>query len=167
MTSLYHRPGAVLKTSSWESIHEIAVLRLLAYTNRLIGSQIPCATHHVQYNNTHCRDPNTPGTVTHALANHADRGGLLDATNTWLNNHQNRVDYMSHNLSNYLCLRHHYVTAGDYEESYTRLWANISLHDNPLTSTLAEKYTFGLHAGHPRCCSIWPSSWMVLFVFVA
>lgn len=115
------------------------------------------AAHHVQYNNVHRSDPAVNGSVTHTLAHDGQRAVFLAAATTWLNNNQNRVDYLSHNFSNYVSLLaymfrakgHHYVTAADYEESYTRLWAKISSQDSPLTSTWAQKYTVGLHAIMP------------------
>lgn len=140
-----------------EAIHELAVLRLLAYRNRLISSQLVNATHHVQYNNVHRSNPATNGSVTHTLANDGQRAVFVTAATTWLNNNQNKVDYLTHNFSNYVCLLaymfrakgHHYVTAGDYEESYTRLWAKISSQASPLTRSWAQKYTIGLHAIMP------------------
>lgn len=140
-----------------DAIYEIAVLRLLAYRNRLIASQLVNAAHHVQYNNVHRSDPAANGTITNTLDNDPQRGAFIAATKAWLNANQNKVDHLTHNFSNYVCLLaymfrakgHHYVTAADYEESYTRLWAKISAQVNPLTSSWAQRYTIGLHAIMP------------------
>lgn len=140
-----------------EAAHEIAVFRLLAYRNRLAGSQLVNANHHVQYNNVHRSDPTTLNSVTHTLDNDANRAAFVNAAKAWLNANQNKVDHITHNFSNYVCLLaymfrakgHHYVTGSDYDETYTRLWSKVSAHVNPLASTWAQRYTLGLHSIMP------------------
>ena len=61
---------------SHDGIHEIAVLRLLAYRNRLISSLLVNAAHHVQYNNVHLSDPTVLGSVTHTHSITMGRGLL-------------------------------------------------------------------------------------------
>lgn len=118
-----------------DAAHEIALLRLLAYRNRLAGSN----------------------TVTHTLDTDPNRAAFVNASKVWLNANTNRVDHITHNFSNYVCLLaymfrakgHHYITGADYEDTYTRLWSKVSAHVNPLASTWAQRYTIGLHSIMP------------------
>lgn len=44
---------------------------------------------------------------------------------------------------------HHYITDGDYEETYTRIWSKITREGMPLASTWLQRATIGLHAIMP------------------
>lgn len=146
--------GQAMASLNADALMDLAVLRYIAYRNRLTPAMLDLNAHHVSYYDVEIFNPTDDDTLLSRVTNAQGADQMTLEVANWLKAQKDHVRALRESFTNIVCIvayvfrqkGHHFTATGDYLDTYNNMWAKVMKGTLKLNASWEHISTVALHA---------------------